>query len=56
MDKRCVVLTGVGARQVVSGVGLFNDVLMDLVPLTLSVAPETRSQKIKELDFKGTHS
>lgn len=42
MDTTGVVLTGVGAGQVVPGVGLFDDVLMDLVPLTLSVAPETQ--------------
>lgn len=33
------VLTGVGAGQVVSGVGLLDDVLVDLVPLALGVAP-----------------
>ena len=38
-----MVLTGVGARQVVPGVRLFDDVLMDLVPLTLCVTPETES-------------
>lgn len=36
-----VVLTGVGARQVVPGIRLFDDVLVDLEPLTLSVTPET---------------
>lgn len=38
MNKRD--LTGVGARQVVPGICLFDDVLMNLVPLTLSVTPE----------------
>ena len=41
MNKTDVVLTGVGTRQVVSGIRLFDDVLMDLVPLALSVTPET---------------
>lgn len=41
MDKTDGVLTGVGARQVVPGIRLFDDVLVDLVPLTLSVTPET---------------
>lgn len=36
-----VILTSVGARQVVPGIGFFDDVLMDLVPFTLSVTPET---------------
>lgn len=33
-------LTGVGSGQVVPGIGLFDDVLVDLVPLTLSITPE----------------
>lgn len=39
------VLTGVGSRQVVPGVGLFDDVLVDLVPLALSVTPEKKKKK-----------
>ncbi len=43
------VLTGVGAWQVVPGIRLFDDVLMDLVPLTLSVTPETeRRDRVTE--------
>lgn len=33
-------LTRVGAGQVVAGVSLFDDVLVDLRPLALRVAPE----------------
>ena len=38
--------TGVGARQVVSGVGLLDDVLVDLVPLALRGTPVGRTQTI----------
>lgn len=44
VSRRGGVLTRVGAGQVVSGVGLLDDVLVDLVPLALSVAPETERQ------------
>lgn len=33
------ILTRVGAGQIVTRVQLFDDVLVDLVPLTLCVAP-----------------
>lgn len=35
-------LTRVGAGQVVAGVRLFDDVLVDLRPLALRVAPEDK--------------
>ena len=41
MKSKLVVLTSVGAWQVVPGIRLFDDILMDLVPLTLSVTPGT---------------
>lgn len=41
MNSKLWVLTSVGARQVVPGIRLFDEVLMDLVPLALSVTPET---------------
>lgn len=39
--QRGGILTCVGAGQVVSRIGFFDDVLMDLEPLALSVTPET---------------
>lgn len=39
-------LTCVGAGQVVAGVSLFDDVLVDLRPLALRVAPEDKTLKL----------
>lgn len=48
-QKTLVLLTGVGARQVVPGVCLFDYVLMDLVPLALCVTPGTeRRHRVAE--------
>lgn len=43
-----MVLTGVGARQVVPRICLFDDVLVDLRPLALSVAPEIHKWRVFE--------
>ena len=46
MNETRVVLTRVGARQVVSGICLFDEVLVDLVPLTFCVTPETERRHL----------
>ena len=53
MNKTDRVLTGVGARQVVPRIRLFDDVFMDLVPLTLCVTPEKerRMRHFLQYDF-----
>lgn len=48
------VLTRVRAGQVVSGVGLFDDVLVDLRPLALRVTPEGRRDGEEQIKSRTT--